>query len=491
MSSYREPWRPQFHFTPERNWMNDPNGLTFLDGEYHLFFQHNPAGDEWGHMSWGHAVSRDLVHWQQLALALAETGGEMVFSGCVVADAENTAGFGDGGGTTLVAIYTANSPEPQLQSQCLAYSLDRGRTWTRYPGNPVLDLGERNFRDPKVFWHEPTRRWVMIVSWPERRTVRFYSSPNLKHWAHLSDFGPAGSTTGIWECPDLIPLPVEGAGEVDGGQRWVLVVSVGSGAPSGGSGCQYFVGDFDGVRFAEDRSGRVALWLDYGRDFYAAASWSGILDSDGRRLCVGWMSNWDYAREVPTSPWRGAMTVPRELTLRSTRDGPRLFQQPVPEIRSLRTDSRRWQDLTTEAATERLATLMKADGLAGIAVDFIPGDAKQFGVRIRHGDSEETTITCDLPAGELALDRSRSGVSWFAPAFPGIHRAPIEPVDGRLRLEVLCDASSVEVFANDGEIVMTDLIFPRDKRLTFEVFGDSADLRLESIEVWSIDSIWR
>jgi fructan beta-fructosidase len=471
--------------------MNDPNGLAFFDGEYHLFYQHNPFGDEWGHMSWGHAVSLDLAHWRQLPVALAEVDGEMVFSGCVVADPDNTSGSRDRGRTALVAIYTAHRVEPQLQTQCLAFSLDRGRTWSRYPGNPVLDIGEMNFRDPKMFWHEPTRRWVMVVSWPEQRKVRFYGSVDLKHWEHLSDFGPAGSATGIWECPDLFPLRVESAEGIEGREYWVLVVSVGTGAPSGGSGCQYFVGEFDGVRFAEDSRGRNPLWLDYGRDFYAATSWTGIPDPDGRRICLGWMSNWEYAHKLPTSPWRGAMTVPRELTLRLTPDGPRVFQQPVREMRSLRSDTHRRRHLTSEAATELLATLARNDGLAGIAVDFVPGDAKRFGVRIRHGESDETTITCDLPAGELDLDRSRSGVSGFAPDFARVHRAPIGLRDGHLRLEILCDASSLEVFANAGEIVMTDLIFPREKRLTFEVFGDSAELLLDSVEVWSIESTWR
>jgi fructan beta-fructosidase len=483
---YREPWRPQFHFTPERNWMNDPNGLAFFDGEYHLFYQHNPFGDEWGHMSWGHAASPDLVHWQQLPLALAEEDGEMVFSGCVVADPDNTSGLGEADKAALVAIYTAHRTRPQLQTQCLAFSLDRGRTWSRYAGNPVLDVGESNFRDPKVFWHDSTRRWIMVVSRPERRTLGFYCSPNLKDWAHLGDFGPAGSTAGIWECPDLFPLRDGG----DGRERWVLVVSVGGGAPAGGSGCQYFVGEFDGDRFTEDLPSREPLWLDYGRDLYSFASWSGIPGSDGRRLGIGWMSNWDYAGEVPTSPWRGAMTVPRELTLRRTADGLRLCQRPVREIRFLSTDGQQRRSLTGETATEWLANLTRADGQAGLAVDFVPGEARRFGVRVRHGESEETTVTCDIAAGELALDRSRSGVCGFAPDFAGVHRAPIGLRDGHLRLEFLCDASSVEVFANDGEIVITDVIFPQDMRLTFEVFGDSADLRLESIEVWSIDSIW-
>ena len=487
-ASYREPWRPQFHFTPERNWMNDPNGLVFFEGEYHLFYQHNLSRNEWGDIGWGHAVSDDLVRWRHLPVALAEVAGRMAFSGCVVVDTQNVSLFAEAGRTALVAAYTAHRVEPQLQTQCLAFSLDRGRTWSRYAGNPVLDIGEKDFRDPKVFWHESSRRWVMVVSWPERRKVRIYGSPNLRDWAHLSDFGPAGSTTGIWECPDLFPLPVEG---VEGGQRWVLVVSVASGAPAGGSGCQYFLGEFDGVRFEEDAPGRAPLWADHGRDFYAAASWSGISGSDGRRLWLAWMSNWDYAREVPTAPWRGSMTVPRELTLRPTPDGLRLFQEPARELRSLRTDCHSLRHVTGPAATEWLATLERADGLAGLGLEFVPGGARRFGVRVLHGELDETAITCDLAAGEIALDRTRSGVTGFAPGFPGEHRGPLGLRNGRIRLQVLCDASSVEVFANDGEIVLTDLVFPHERRLRFEVFGDSPDLGLASVEVWSIESVWR
>lgn len=304
-NTYEEPWRPQFHFSPEKNWMNDPNGMVFFDGEYHLFYQYNPFGNKWGHMSWGHTVSRDLVHWEHLALAIPETNAVMAFSGSAVVDTLNTSGFGSPGKPPLVAIYTGHHTDRPLQNQFIAYSTDRGRSWTPYPGNPVLDIGAADFRDPKVFWHEPSGRWIMVVSWPVERKVRFYASPNLKEWSHLSDFGPAGSTTGIWECPDLFPLQVEDGEK--GEESWVLVVNVGSGAPAGGSGCQYFVGDFDGTRFTRSsspgrRSAGPPLWADFGRDFYAAVSWSDVPKRDGRRLWLGWMSNWEYAQDVPHRP---------------------------------------------------------------------------------------------------------------------------------------------------------------------------------------------
>jgi sucrose-6-phosphate hydrolase SacC (GH32 family) len=235
----REPWRPQFHFTPAKNWTNDPNGMVFYDGEYHLFYQYNPLGDKWGHMSWGHAVSRDLVRWEHLPVALREGDDVMIFSGSAVVDWNNTSGFGKDGKPPLVAIYTGHYTKKPLQNHHIAFSTDRGRTWTKFQGNPVLGIGDRDFRDPKVFWHDATKRWVMAVAWPTKRKVRFYASPDFQRWTHLSDFGPAGATAGIWECPDLFPVDLE---KQKGTRKWVLVVNVGSGAPAGGSGCQYFVG---------------------------------------------------------------------------------------------------------------------------------------------------------------------------------------------------------------------------------------------------------
>ncbi|MEP7344519.1 MAG: glycoside hydrolase family 32 protein, partial [Gemmatimonadaceae bacterium] len=323
-----EPFRPQFHFTPERNWMNDPNGMVFYEGEWHLFYQYNPYGNTWGHMSWGHAVSRDLMQWQHLPVALAEEDGIMIFSGSAVVDWKNTSGFGINGKPPIVAVYTGH--REGRQDQRIAFSNDRGRTWTKAPGGPVLDVGMADFRDPKVFWHAPTSRWVMTVALSKEKKLRFYTSPDLKQWKQAGEFGPAGATGGLWECPDLFPLKVEG-----GGTKWVLIVNINPGGPVGGSGTQYFVGEFDGARFVSDADAKDVRWADYGADFYAGVSWSDVPESDGRRVWLGWMSNWSYAQEVPTSPWRSAMTVPRELTLRRTPDGLRLVQKPVVELESL------------------------------------------------------------------------------------------------------------------------------------------------------------
>lgn len=677
--SYREPWRPQFHFTPAMNWMNDPNGLVFYDGEYHLFYQFNPFGDKWGHMSWGHAVSRDLTHWKHLPVALHEENDIMIFSGSAVVDWKNTSGFGIKGKPPLVAIYTGHYTKKPLQNQQIAYSNDRGRTWTKYAGNPVLDIGEKDFRDPKVIWHEPTQRWIMTVAWPVHRKIRFYSSPNLKDWTHLSDFGPAGSTNGIWECPDLFPMAVNNgragdanadrsgpdtafseprAGELSGApadrrvQKWVLIVNVGSGAPAGGSGGQYFVGDFDGREFKLDSSfpkpqpefvpegivladfegadyvgwqatgnafgakpahgkiggqqvvegfrgrglvntfldgdksegtltspefeitrdhlsfligggnhagrtclnllvggqvvrtatgdnaerlswkswdvsglrgvkarleivdrhtggwghlnvdqviladvparsgGEAALWLDHGPDYYAAVTWSDIPRRDGRRLAIGWMSNWQYAEVVPTLPWRSATSLPRELALRRTADGLRMDQQPVGELRKLRDGHHRLRSASIREGNEWIRRKgIGGDGLE-IDVEFEVSDRDQCGLNLLQGSGEVTIVGCDTRSSRMFLDRTRSGRVDFHPKFAGRYEAPLAVRDGRVRLRLYVDTSSVEVFGNDGEAVLTALALPGPTSRGVEFWSSSGKAKIKRMDVWKLQSAW-
>ena len=467
--TFQEPWRPQFHFTPPSTWMNDPNGMVYFDGEYHLFYQNNPFGDRWGHMSWAHAVSRDLTHWEHLPLALAEENGVMIFSGSAVVDWKNTSGFGRDSRPPLVAIYTGHYTTKPLQNQQIAYSTDRGRTWTKYAGNPVLDLGEADFRDPKVFWHAPTSRWVMAVSWPQHRQVRFYASSDLKSWTHLSDFGPAGSVTGIWECPDLFPTPVEGQ---PGKSRWVLVVNVGSGQPAGGSGTQYFVGDFDGTRFVAD-AGKGELWADYGRDFYAGVSWSDVPARDGRRLWLGWMSNWTYANDVPTAPWRSAMSVPRELEVRPPPAGWRLIQHPVRELQRVRGPVERVRHVALDSANTWLSQRRFPAGLAEVelTLDRVPTSGS-IRWECRYAGGAVTQVVVDFGASEIRVDRTASGRTDFSPTFAGVHRGPLRIVDGRVDLRLLLDTSSLEVFAQGGETVLTDLILPPSPELRFAMTAE-------------------
>jgi fructan beta-fructosidase len=454
----REPFRPQFHFTPEKNWMNDPNGMLFYEGEWHLFYQYNPFGNKWGHMSWGHAVSRDLMSWEHLPLALAEEDGIMIFSGSAVVDWKNTSGFGKDGKPPLVAIYTGH--REGRQDERIAFSNDRGRTWTKFSGNPVLDVKMADFRDPKVFWHEGSSRWVMVLALSTEKKVHFYSSPDLKQWKYVGEFGPAGATNGLWECPDLFPLSIEGE---SGKTKWVLIVNINPGGPAGGSACQYFVGDFDGAHFTADparAAGDKALWADYGADFYAGVSWSDVPKSDGRRIWLGWMSNWLYAGDVPTSPWRSAMTVPRTLALRPTPDGLRLIQEPVAELLKLREPgARQFSGGSFAVAAAWLAAQTNLPALLDIEMSFTGITAKSaFSIQLHTGKDEVTTIACDGARNRLSVDRTRSGQIGFHREFPGRHEAPLRITDGKCAVRLLVDTSSLEVFAQDT--VMTELIFP-------------------------------
>ena len=484
--TYKEPYRPQFHFTPAFNWTNDPNGLVYHDGEWHIFYQYNPFGDVWGHMSWGHAVSKDLFRWQHLPVALPEVGEVMAYSGSAVVDRLNTSGFGRGGNPPLIAIYTSRTETDQTQS--IAYSNDRGRTWTRYEGNPVLDVEDPAFRDPKVFWHEGTQRWIMAVVLANQRKVSFYGSPDLKQWTHLSDFGPEGAhPVSNWECPDLFELPVQGE---SGQSKWILQVDSGMGHPWTGSGCQYFVGEFDGVRFVNDNPPETALWLDWGRDFYAAQSYSDVPAEDGRRIVIGWISNWMYARQKPTSPWRGAQSVPRALQLRRFAEGLRLVQQPVREIESLRGESLQLGDLSVEEANRRIASAGFAGDTLEIHAEIEVGTAPDVGFRVLQGEGEETLIGFTASPAEVYVDRSESGRVGFHASFAGRHSARLDPSNGRVRLRILVDRSVVEVFAGDGRVAITDRVFPSPTSTGLSLYAVGGEARVARLRAWKIRSAW-
>ncbi len=404
--------RPRLHFTPRQGWLNDPNGLVHHDGVWHLFFQHNPNADSWGDMSWGHAVSTDLVTWDERPVAIRpdlDADGqptEYVFSGSCVVD-----------GDDLVAVYTSvalpsDKDAPGAQTQHLARSADGGETWVKDPANPVLDRGSTDFRDPKVFRDHERARWVMAAVEAVERKVVLYSSTDLRDWTLLSEFADATLEGRPWECPDLFPLRVEGTGDV----RWVLLVSVLTGAPAGGSGMRYWVGDFDGTTFTPERSD----WLDQGRDCYAAVTWNDA--PDGRRVLIGWMSNWDYAHLTPSTGWRGAMTLPRDLTLVDTPTGLSLRQKVAPEL----------------SAYDPLDVLVRAGEPLSV----------QGGA---------LTISYDDRAGELVVERA--GVA-FSDQFATSSRVPLSSAGDEAALEVWVDSRSVEVFADDGRVVLTYLTVP-------------------------------
>ena len=324
-SVFTESLRPTFHFTPELNWMNDPNGLVFHKGKYHLFFQHNPDGILWGNMSWGHAVSTDLINWEHLPVAIACTETAGIFSGSVVIDHTNSSGFGSLENPPMVAIYTLHQNDQSNQSQHIAYSLDDGLTWVKYANNPVLDLGMKDFRDPKVSWDASTNTWLMTVAKPLEFKISFFTSPDLKSWSHLSDFGPLGATGGCWECPDLFSLPAP-----TGEKVWVLLVSLNPGGITNGSGTQYFIGNWDGTTFTTEQ--KSTKWIDYGRDNYAGVTFNDA--PEGRRIFIGWMSNWEYAVNFPSPIWRGQMTTPRELAIVEADEEIFLSSDPISELKT-------------------------------------------------------------------------------------------------------------------------------------------------------------
>jgi sucrose-6-phosphate hydrolase SacC (GH32 family) len=633
--------RPAFHFTAQKNWLNDPNGLVWHDGEYHLFYQYNPFGDTWGHMSWGHAVSPDLMTWEELPVAIPEKDGIMAFSGSAVVDHQNTSGFGEDGKPPMVAVYTGH--REGNQSQRIAYSNDKGRTWTDYENNPVLDIGMADFRDPKVFWHAPTKRWIMVVALSLERKVSFYGSPDLKKWNLLSHFGPAGAVKGIWECPDLFELPVEGTNR----KRWVLNINLGDHSIAGGSGAQYFTGTFNGRTFTADpipgadakpeaflrgsrvladfeddfqgwqlegeafgeepsagtapgqhpvvgfqgkglvngygrgdgptgtmtspefklskphlgfllgggndpetlsaslivddkvvrsatgrnseemfwvswpvgefagKSARLQLvdresgewghllfdhlvlsdhpappigehanWVDHGPDFYAAITWDDAPPGIGGRPWIGWMSNWKYAGQTPTSPWRSAMSLPRTLSLRRDSDRFTLIQTPVPTLDSWRGEPLRLSNMTISEANAKLADLRGKR--FDIRLRIRPENADEAGIKLRVGDGEETLVGWSRPGGEVFVDRTKSGNTGFHPDFSGRHGAPLELKDGTVELRIVSDDCSVEVFADDGAVSITDLIFPSDSSDRLEIYNKGGEAEIEAAIIFPL-----
>lgn len=472
--------RPGYHYAPERNWMNDPNGLVYYDGEYHLFYQYNPHGDRWGHMTWGHAVSRDLVNWEELPIAIPETADVMAFSGSAVVDWNNTTGFGRGGKPPLIAIYTGHNPKARLQSQYLAYSNDRGRTWTVH--GEVLSVGSAEFRDPKVFWHDETNRWVMIAVMALENRAVLFTSPDLKSWTYASDFGPAGARGKNWECPDLFEMPVEGG--APGEKRWVLSVNLGDSAIGGGSGGQYFVGDFDGERFTTLPGwGGETRWMDYGADFYAAVTYNDMPADDPRRVWIGWANDWRYAESIPTWPSRGLMTVARSLSLHRTADGYRLWQQPVRELASLRGAPRVANGLTLGTTPVPLPV---EGGKAELEIELETGTADQIAIALTDGEGWQTLIGVNPAVDEVFVDRTRSGPH-FHDGFANRHIAPVELDSGKVKLRILVDESIVEVYVNDGAQTITDRFFRGGGELEWSAhaIGGSATM---NVTAWPMQS---
>ncbi|WP_205508057.1 glycoside hydrolase family 32 protein [Longitalea arenae] len=482
---YKEPYRPQFHFTPRQNWMNDPNGLVYHKGEYHLFYQYNPMGNTWGHMSWGHAVSSDLVHWQHLPVAIAEDDKNMIFSGSCVVDKNNTSGFRKKAGQIpLVAIYTAHiirdtsKRDDYLQNQHLAYSLDDGHSWTKYEGNPVLDLNKKDFRDPKVFWHVPTKKWIMATVLPQEHIVQFHSSADLKSWSHLSDFGPAGDTNGIWECPDLLQVPIAGQA---GKSKWVLINSQ-------QYTMQYFVGEFDGTRFLNETPADTILRPDYGPDFYAGITYNN-LPAGHDPVLIGWANSWKYGESIPTSPWRSAFSLPRSLQLKKTGNTWSLLQEPVRKLQALRGQLIEWKN---QPLSGQMVFPAKGQVIE-LEAELVPAKNDICGIRLAADGGRSLVIGYDVDLQRLYIDRSKAGDTSFNKQFAAVHyaaaRVPLQ--DGRLRLHILFDKSIVEVFANEGATVLTAQLFPDPAANGIQFFSEKGGALVTTAKCWPLRSAWK
>jgi fructan beta-fructosidase len=469
-------YRPSFHFTPSANWMNDPNGMVFHRGVWHLFFQYHPGSSVWGPMHWGHATSSDLMRWQEQPIALAPDAKGMIFSGSAVLDEHDTSGLGSAGRPPLVAVYTQHDETARLvgaafQHQSLAVSLDDGRTWTPYAGNPVLEApGPIDFRDPKVRWLPERQRWLMTLAAGDH--VAFYSSPDLKAWTHESDFGAGlGAHDGVWECPDLIPLAYEGR------TRWVLLVSLIKGGPNGGSATQYFVGDFDGRRFTADPA--PTRWLDHGPDNYAGVTWSGA--PDGRAVFLGWMSNWDYAKDLPTAPWRSAMTLPRDLQLRHAGGAWHVASVPSTEVRA-----QEGAKLLSHSGALEKSALDLSLALQASAGRFVlrlrAREARSFALTLGNGAGDRLVVGFDRAADAYFVDRRQAGRVDFHLGFAGRHTVGRVSEAPGTDLELYLDATSAELFADEGLSVMTSLFFPHQPWLTMQLASDDG-LALDALSV--------
>lgn len=492
ISAEEQLYRPNFHFTPKANWMNDPNGMFYFNGTYHLYYQYYPDGNVWGPMHWGHATSTNMIAWEEQPIAIYPDDLGLIFSGSAVVDVNNTSGFGKDGIVPIVAMYTYHNMKGEqagdldFQTQAIAYSLDEGMTWVKYDKNPVIpNSGIKDFRDPKVIWDVDHSKWIMTLAAGDK--VLFYSSLNLREWILESSFGAAfGQHDGMWECPDLFPIKVSGQDET----KWVLLVSINPAAPNGGSGTQYFVGDFDGQKFTLDTDFKQqlqqdrAVWLDYGRDNYAGVTWSNIPKKDGRKLFIGWMSNWEYARDVPTETWRSAMTIPRELKLKKNEKEFVLSSAPVSELskyvsktivkETLTVNNQKTIITQSEIDLSRVRIQLEMNHLKSDKYDFTFQNS--FGDRLSFG--------IDNIKKQYYLNRQNSGKVTFSDKFANtISKAPIKNPSNMLKIGVLVDKTSIEVFYNDGETIMTEIFFPNEPFEAFSINTTDAALILENIKI--------
>lgn len=481
-SFYKEPHRPQIHFSPREKWMNDPNGMVYHNGTYHLMYQYYPDSTVWGPMHWGHATSQDLVHWQHQPIALYPDSLGYIFSGSTVADVANTSGFGKDGKTPLVAIFTHHHPDGEksgsttYQNQSIAYSLDDGKTWTKYAGNPVIkNPGIKDFRDPKVMWYEAGKAWIMTLATLDR--ITFYSSKDLKNWVKETEFGQnIGAHGGVWECPDLFIL------EHEGKKVWVLLVSINPGGPNGGSATQYFTGQFDGKKFTPYQTD--IRWIDYGPDNYAGVTWFG---TGNRKIFMGWMGNWLYAQAVPTEKWRSAMTIPRDLGLQRVGEKYLVTSKPVQELATLENNMKEVGSI--DGMNYNLTnTIGKLQGPTQIRIS--SEKIEPFTCTLSNAAGEKVTLGFDAIKNQYFMDRTQSGKVSFEKNFAARHTAPRLTAEQKMDMTLIIANASIELFADHGLSVMTQTFFP-NQPFTDIQFISPNKFRIDSLEASQLKSIWK
>lgn len=478
---YTEAYRPQLHFSPKAHWVNDPNGMVYFNHTYHLFFQYYPKDIIWGPMHWGHAVSKDLIHWKELPIALYPDSLGYIFSGSAVVDSNNTSGFGKKGKIPMVAIFTHHDPKGEkagtdvFQNQSIAYSLDEGNTWTKYSGNPVLkNPGIKDFRDPKVMWYAKEKKWVMTLATKDH--ITFYSATDLKKWKKESEFGlREGAHGGVWECPDLFPL------KLNGKTYWVLIVNINPGGPNGGSATQYFIGSYNGSKFTPiDTKTR---WLDYGPDEYAGITWS---NTGSRKIFLGWMSNWEYANQVPTEKWRNAMTIPRDLHLKQSNQGIVIASAPVPELAKINATTvalknvqvNKTLDLSSKAAGSKSQYVLKMS-LAQL---------KGYTIKLSNKKEQELLIGYDEAKDQYFIDRTKSGKIDFQKDFAGRFTAPRFTAAKNSDITIVVDKASVELFADGGLTTMTAVYFPDGDFTNLAI--NTTELKVKGLSITGLKSTW-
>lgn len=472
-----EKYRPAYHHTPLYGWMNDPNGMFYKDGLWHLYFQYNPYGSKWQNMTWGHSTSPDLVHWTHQSNAIEPNGLGTVFSGSSVVDHNNTAGFGKG---EVIALYTSAGVS---QVQSLAHSSDNGQTFKIYPGNPVIATN-REARDPNMFWNAETNRWNLVLAGAPDHEVLFFSSPDLKEWKYESSFGQGyGCQDGVWECPDLFKLPVRGTDE----EKWVLIVNINPGGPFGGSATQYFVGDFDGHKFVADNDKAKTRWMDFGKDHYATVSWSNA--PEGRHTAIAWMSNWEYANDVPTKQFRSANSLPRDLELFKAPDG-ELYMAVVPakETDTLRGAKKSYGSKSVKEKETAFNLPTEKDGICEIDLGYNTAGAERMLLTLSNAKGESVTMVLDTENGTFSMDRTKSGLTDFSRHFPATTTAPTFSNSAKGSLRIYIDRCSIEAFDGDGHFAMTNLVFPTSPYTKLTVAAEGGKAKITSLDIYAIDA---